>query len=114
MELSRDRKLLDYQRSRAAQYFCENYSREQRYLIILSRDLAKEYRAITEMGIMKAEEVLQTDLKDSAKQIYFDFIGDFEKLKDLMSYHKFHWSKEFLKENGIDFVSYRELYSAVA
>jgi len=111
MVLNKDRLRLDCQRSQAAQYFARNYSRDKRYLVILSRDLAKEFRAINSMGIMKAEKVCETDLKDSAKQIYFDFICDFEKLKELMK--EFRWSKDLLKENGIDFNSLRQLYFAV-
>ena len=112
MKQNQDRLQLDRDRGKAARFFCENYSREQRYLIILSRDLAKEFGAITSLGIMKAESVLQTDLKDAAKQIYFDFLSDFESLKEKMI--EFRWTAEKLAENGIDFKALRKLYFAVA
>ena len=97
-----DRQQLDYKRSRAAQYFVQNFSREKRYLIILSRDLQNEFDMIQNLGIEKAREF----------QKFWDFILDFEKLQDLMK--EFRWSSEFLKENGIDFKSYRKLYFSVA
>ena len=94
----------DRQRKRAARFFVENYTREQRYLISLSQDLSKSFSAINAVGIEESKKF----------QFFYDFLVLFEELKDLMSYHKFHWSKEFLKENGIDFESYRDLYFAVA
>ena len=100
--MSEDRKRLDSQRSQAAQFFVKNYSREQRYLIILSRDLESEFSMIQNLGIEKSREF----------QKFWDFILDFEKLQALMK--EFRWSSEFLKENGIDFKSYRKLYFAVA
>ena len=95
-----DRQQLDYQRSQAAQYFVQNFSREKRYLIILSRDLESEFSMIQNLGIEKARQF----------QKFWDFILDFEKLQALMK--EFRWSCEFLKENGIDFKSYRKLYFA--
>lgn len=95
-----DRQRLDSQRSQAAQFFAKNYSREQRYLIILSRDLENEYSMIQNLGIEKSKEY----------QKFWDFLCDFERLQDLMK--EFRWSSEFLKENGIDFKSYRKLYFA--
>lgn len=95
-----DRQQLDYQRSQAAQYFVQNYSREKRYLIILSRDLQNEFDMIQNLGIEKARQF----------QKFWDFICDFEKLQALMK--EFRWSAEFLKENGIDFKTYRKLYFA--
>lgn len=112
MKQNEDRKRLDYERSQAAQFGVRNYSREERYLIILSRDLQKEHDAICALGIMKADLVLQTSLKDSAKQLYFDFVIDFERLKTLMN--EFRWTKDFLRENGIDFAELRKLYFSVA
>ena len=97
-----DRLQLDFQRSLAAKYFSENYPREKRYLLILSRDLTKNFEAINSLGIEKAKTF----------QLYFDFILDFERLRDLMK--EFRWSKEKLAEFGIDFVSLRKLYFAVA
>lgn len=95
-----DRQQLDCKRSQAAQYFVQNYSREKRYLIILSRDLENEFSMIQNLGIEKSREF----------QKFWDFILDFEKLQSLMK--EFRWSSEFLKENGIDFKSYRKLYFA--
>ena len=100
MKTTTDRQRLDYQRSQAAQFFCKNYSREQRFLIILSRDLESEFSMIQNLGIEKARDF----------QKFWDFILDFEKLQALMK--EFRWSSEFLKENGIDFKSYRKLYFA--
>ena len=97
-----DRQQLDSKRSQAAQYFVENFSREKRYLIILSRDLENEFSMIQNLGIEKARDF----------QKFWDFILDFEKLQALMK--EFRWSCEFLKENGIDFKSYRKLYFSVA
>ena len=97
-----DRLQLDSQRSRAAQYFVQNFSREKRYLIILSRDLQNEFDMIQNLGIEKARQF----------QKFWDFILDFEKLQSLMK--EFRWSSEFLKENGIDFKAYRKLYFSVA
>lgn len=97
-----DRKRLDSQRSAAARFFAENYSREKRYLIIFERDFSR---------YLSSAEFLKSD--DAKKvQVYYDFLCDFERLKDLMK--EFRWSKEFLLENGIDFVSVRKLYFAVA
>ena len=97
-----DRQQLDYQRSQAAQYFVQNFSREKRYLIILSRDLESEFSMIQNLGIEKVRQF----------QKFWDFILDFEKLQALMK--EFRWSADFLKENGIDFKSYRKLYFSVA
>ena len=100
MKQSYDRQQLDYQRGRAAKYFIKNYSREKRYLIVLSRDLESGFSMIQKFGIEKAREF----------QKFWDFLSDFEKLKELMA--EYRWSAEFLKENGIDFKSYRKLYFA--
>ena len=97
-----DRLQLDSKRRQAAQFFVQNYSREQRFLIILSRDLENEFSMIQNLGIEKARDF----------QKFWDFILDFEKLQALMK--EFRWSSEFLKENGIDFKAYRKLYFAVA
>lgn len=97
-----DRKRLDYQRSLAAQFFCKNYSRDKRYLIILQRDLQKGFEAINSLGIEKAKSF----------QIYFDFILDFENLSSKME--EFGWSEEYLLENGINYSELRNLYFAIA
>ena len=102
MKTNTDRLQLDSKRSQAAQYFVQNFSREKRYLIILSRDLQNEFDMIQNLGIEKARQF----------QKFWDFILDFEKLQALMK--EFRWSSDYLKENGIDFKSYRKLYFAVA
>ena len=102
MKNNNDRQQLDSKRSEAAKYFAENFSREKRYLIILARDLQSEFSMIQNLGIEKSREF----------QKFWDFILDFERLQSLMK--EFRWSSEFLKENGIDFKSYRKLYFAVA
>ena len=102
MKTNTDRQQLDSKRSQAAQYFVENFSREKRYLIILSRDLQNEFSMIQNLGIEKSREF----------QKFWDFILDFEKLQSLMK--EFRWSSDFLKENGIDFKLYRKLYFSVA
>lgn len=97
-----DRLQLDYNRSQAAKFFAENYSREKRYLVILARDLQKGFQAINSLGIEKAKDY----------QLFYDFILDFERLKELMK--EFRWSCDFLTANGIDYKSLRKLYFAVA
>ena len=102
MKQNADRLQLDYNRGLAAKFFCENYSREKRYLVILARDLQKNFNAINDLGIEKAKSF----------QLYYDFLCDFESLREKMN--EFRWSGDFLKENGIDFKSLRKLYFAVA
>ena len=101
MKQSADRLQLDSQRSRAAQYFCERYSREQRYLQIFARDFE---------NYLSSAEYLKK--KDMDHQFYFDFLCDFDSLKEKMK--EFRWSKDFLKENGIDFQEIKKLYFAVS
>lgn len=96
-----DRMQLDNKRCRAAQYFCEKYSREERYLQIYSRDCE---------NYLSSAEYLKT--KDIANQYYFDFLIFFENLKEKMN--EFKWSCDFLKEHGINFKEIRKLYFAVA
>lgn len=100
MKNNQDRLQLDYQRSQAAQYFAEKYSREKRYLIIFQRDFE---------NYLSSAEYLKT--KDTDNQFYFDFLVSFDSLKEKMK--EFRWSKDFLKENGIDFKSIQNLYFAV-
>ena len=101
MAYNADRLQLDSQRSSAARYFVEKYSREERHLIIISRDCEK---------FLSSRDYLLK--KDFANQFYFDFLVFFEDLKDKMK--EFHWSKDFLLEKGIDFVAIKKLYFAVA
>ena len=99
---SEDRRRLDCERSRAARYFCEHYERGQRYLLVFARDFAEYLRSA---DWLKSEEA-------KSFQRYYDFLCDFERLRDLMKENR--WSKEFLKENGIDFAAVKKLYFAVA
>lgn len=92
---------LDSQRSQAARFFTRNYSRERRYLIILARDFEK---------YLSSAEFLKTEDAKSV-QVYYDFLCDFERLKELMK--EFRWSKDFLAENGIDFQAAKKLYFSV-
>ena len=101
MNRNADRLRLDSQRTKAAQYFCENYSREERYLIIFSRDFS---------AYLNSADYLRK--KDVDNQYYFDFLGDFENLKAKMK--EFSWTTEKLLEYGIDFKAIRKLYFAVA
>lgn len=80
----------------------ERFSREEKYLFVLSRDLRHGFEAINSLGIEKAK----------AFQLFYDFILDFEQLRSLMK--EYRWSKEKLLESGIDFVSLKKLYFAVA
>ncbi len=94
-----DRLQLDSQRSLAAQYFCEKYSREERYLQIYSRDC--------EIFLASEKYLLS---KDTANQYYFDFLVFFESLNEKMI--EFRWSEDFLNENGIDYSELKRLYLA--
>lgn len=92
---------LDRQRGMAAQFMAENYSREQRYLIIFARDFS---------AFLNSADYLRK--KDVENQYYFDFLISFDSLKEKMS--EFRWSADYLKANGIDFKAIRKLYFAVA
>lgn len=100
--MNRDRQQLDADRRKAAQFYLENYTREQRYLRIFERDFT-EYLA--------SENWLRTP-EAKEKQKYFDFLISFESLKERMK--EFRWSKEFLQANGIDFKKLKSLYFALA
>lgn len=102
MKYNSDRMQLDCDRSRAAQYFSERFSREQRYLKIFARDF---------QAYLKSGDWLKTQ-ESRDKQKYFDFLLDFDSLKEKMQ--EFRWSADFLKDNGIDFKEIRKLYFAVA
>jgi len=97
-----DRLALDKKRRQAQKYFTENFSREQRYLIVFERDF-NEY--------LSAAAWLQTE-EAKNYQRYYDFLCDFSSLKNKMK--EFSWSKKFLLENGIDFAAIRKLYFAIA
>lgn len=96
-----DRKRLDCERSQAARYFAERYSREERYLRIFARDFS---RYLSSADYLRSSESRKV-------QVYYDFLLDFERLKELMK--EFRWSKEFLLGHGIDFVAVRKLYFSV-
>lgn len=100
-QINSDRLRLDSQRSQAAHYFCEKYSREERWLIIFERDFS---------AYLNSADYLKK--KDVENQYYFDFLISFEDLKAKMA--EFRWTAEKLMENGIDFKSIRKLYFAVA
>ena len=88
------------------------FSREQNVLLLLSKDLHHNSQCIIAQGIFSADEICKTDAKDSIKQNYFDFLVNFESLRDRMK--EFHWSAEFLADYGIDFKEYRKMYFAVS
>ena len=90
------------QLTQLAKFGNRNFSREERYLKILSRDILKGFKAITEMGIEKARN----------EQLFYDFQICYEDLREKMS--EFRWNSDFLKENGVDFKAIRNLYFAVA
>lgn len=101
MELNKDRLQLDRQRCQAAQYLCERYTREERYLMIFQRDFS---------NFLSSADYLRK--RDKENQYYFDFLVSFESLREKMK--EFSWSSDFLKSNGIDFKEIRKLYFAVA
>lgn len=98
MEKSIDRIALDIERRKAAQYLVQKYSREQRYLIVYSRDISKYIDAFTN-NRFKSEE--------KRESLRWDFLCDFIGLKSKMN--EYRWSKDFLAENGIDFRAARKL-----
>jgi len=117
MNRNADRKQLDVDRCRAAQFFCEKYSREKRYLIIFQRDLqswlnSEKFLLGLKQKISSDENWLSSDEGIKQGQNYFDFLCSFEELKEKMK--EFRWSKDFLLENGIDFVALKKLYFALA
>jgi hypothetical protein len=73
--------------------------RLERHLAVLKYDCQKYLRAD-----LKNDEVKST-------QFYFDFLVFFDKLREMMKENK--WSIEFLRSNGIDFISVKKLYFAV-
>lgn len=98
-EKNADRLLLDEQRKKAAKWLCENFSREQRYLIVYERDFAKYLSAFSADKFKSAEK---------REGLRWDFYFDYKKLTSLMK--EFKWSKKFLAQNGIDFVAVRNLF----
>lgn len=96
-----DRERQDTERRKAAQYLLDNYSREERYLKIFSRDF-QDY-------MNSAGWLVTAEAKNFCKP--YEFMADFESLKRKMA--EFRWSKEFLRERGIDFVALKKLYYSV-
>ena len=92
---------LDETRRKAAKFFAEKFSREDRYLIIFARDFS---------AFLNSSDYLKT--KDTEHQFYFDFLCAFDNLREKMK--EFSWSVDFLKEHGIQFKKIRKLYFAVA
>ena len=87
------------------------FSREQNYLIMFSNDLAHNFNCINAIGITKLANVAKLDIKDSAKQNYFDFVCTFENLQDKIK--EFRWTVGDLAKNGIDYNAYHSLYIAI-
>lgn len=80
-------------------------SRENRYLISFARD----FKNFLSNGDYYKKHLEEAKEKSNT---YWDFIVSFDSLKEKMA--EFKWSKDFLKENGIDFAAIRSLYFAVA
>lgn len=98
-EKNQDRIALDIQRRKAAEYMVQNYSREERYLIVFSRDFSRYENAFTSDNFKTNEkrEGLRWDF-------YFDFISLKAKMKE------YRWSKDFLAERGINFTLLKRLF----
>lgn len=94
-----DREKLNLQRLSAAKWMINNFSREQRYLIVLSRDLSRYLDAFS------ADKFKSAEKKESLR---WDFYFDYKKLSSLMK--EYRWSKKLLLSNGIDFVAVRNLF----
>lgn len=105
------KKELDYISFLSKSFGCK-FSREQNYLIMFAKDLRHNSECIKALGIMKAEEIIKTSLKDSAKQNYFDFLINFESLKEKIK--EFGWSADLLEDYGINLSEYHKLYIAVS
>ena len=99
MEKNQDRINLDIQRRKAAEFMVRNYSREERYLIVFSRDFSRYIDAFTNDRFKTPEK---------REGLRWDFFFDFQSLKSRMEEYK--WSKKFLLENGIDFKTIRKMF----
>lgn len=87
------------------------FNREQNYLIMFSNDLAHNFNCINAIGITKLANVAKLDIKDSAKQNYFDFVCTFESLCEKIKL--FRWDAKILADYGINFSEYQKLYIAI-
>ena len=90
------------QRKSAAEFLVKNYSREERYLIILSRDITGAVDAFT-------KNTFKTPEKREQKR--WDLLFDFRTLISRKSEYK--WSVRKLLENGIDFFAVRTLINSL-
>lgn len=97
------RALENFNRQKAAEFLVKNFTREKRYLLILSRDMQKYIAAFSADKFKSAEK---------REQLRYDFFADFSLLKREMS--KYRWDKNFLAENGIDFPAVRSLYFSLS
>lgn len=93
------RSLENFNRKKAAEGLINYFSREERYLKILARDLSCHLSAFSANNF-------KSEGKREQKRV--DFFYDFQTLREKMS--EYRWSKEFLAENGIDLSSLRKLY----
>lgn len=99
-DAARQRERTKAEREKAVRWLL-SHEREQRWIIALSCEWA-EYEKSAEW--IKSEEARNY-------QKFWDFVTFFERLKKMMA--EFRWSKEFLQENGIDFVKAKKLYFSV-
>lgn len=83
----------------ATAWICKNFSREERYLMVFSRDMEKYLDAFTVDKFSSA---------DKREQMRWDFFFDFLSLKEKMQ--EFGWSKKVLSDNGIYFKPLKNLW----
>lgn len=100
--INADRMRLDGQRRKAAQYFVENFSREERYLIVFARDF-ETYLSAFSADNFKSEE--------KREGLRWDFFFSFQSLRKRMA--EYSWGKDFLNSHGIDFRAVRKLFFAL-
>lgn len=86
-------------REKAMDYMIKNFSREERLLIMFQQDSEKFFSCFT-------AEKFKTE--SAREMIVGEFSQSFSFLKEKMK--EFRWSKEFLAENGINFVGLKKLY----
>lgn len=97
-----DRPDLETQRKKAAEFLVKNYSREERYLIILSRDIN---------GAVDAFKKNTFKTPEKREQKRWDLLFDFRTLISRKSEYK--WSVRKLLENGIDFFAVKTLINSL-
>ena len=113
MNAEKERQLAE--RVKSFRYY-KSMPREKSHLDIRKRDLLKNFDTINQIGVAKADYVCEHwkdfGFSEQGKcQLYFDFIVQFESLRNDMK--EFRWSKEYLKQNGIDFIALKKLYYSV-